>query len=88
MKKLFWCLVLCLMTVISMTSCQVGFLATANYDVCYPDGTQTYEDEVEFYTNGNGNIYVKAYSVGGSNYVSVVDGSAKVAKVKDVKYVL
>ena len=45
MKKLLW-LIVCLMTmVIGLSSCSTKtYEVTANYDVCYPDGTKNYDE--------------------------------------------
>ena len=69
MKKVLWFIV-CLMTMV-LTSCgSTKYLATANYDVCYPDGTKTYEKSVvvESYAC---NVGVVSHSFSGTNYISV-----------------
>lgn len=69
MKKVLW-LIVCLMTMIVFSSCSERcYLASAKYEVCYPDGTQTYEESVKI--NCHEVPYVVCYSFGGTNYISV-----------------
>ena len=51
-------------------SCGTNYIVTANYDVCYPDGTKTYTKSVDV-KNSYGVIDVIAHSVGGTNYISI-----------------
>lgn len=68
MKKVLW-LIVCLMTMV-FTSCGSIYKVTAEYEVCYPDGVKKYTDAVvvSIYSEP----WVKDYSFGGSNYISVV----------------
>lgn len=72
MKK--WIMILvCLMTMVVFTSCGTYsyYTITANYDICYPDGTQTRNDTavVKVYTD-DGIPDVYCYSAHGTNYVA------------------
>ena len=69
MKKVLW-LVVCLMTMV-LASCSTPYLATANYDVCYPDGTKTVNETMKISSMGDEPI-VKCYSIGGTNYISAI----------------
>lgn len=69
MKKVLW-LIVCLMTMV-FTSCGTKYIVTANYDVCYPDGTRNYEKSVEVESYSESNVGVVAHSVFGTNYISV-----------------
>lgn len=69
MKKFFMAIV-CLMTMVVFSSCVSTYRVTANYDVCYPDGTKTY-DEVAIVSSVDAPS-VSSYSYGGTNYVSVI----------------
>lgn len=80
MKKLLW-LIACLMTmVVSLTSCSTTYVATANYEVCYPDGVRSYNDTVTVLSNSYATPTVKCFSYGGTNFVSVVKYSSNVSK--------
>ena len=68
MKKLLW-LIVCLMTmIVSLTSCGSVYLAKANYEICYPDGTKNYDKSVAVVSTSEPSVI--CYSYGGSNYVS------------------
>ena len=70
MKKLLW-LIVCLMTmVVSLTSCGSTYMATANYDVCYPDGTRNFDGTAVVVSSTKPSVI--CYSFQGTNYVSVV----------------
>ena len=69
MKKFFMALV-CLMTMVLLTSCGCTYEVTANYDVCYPDGTRTYS-ETTTVKNAYNEPTVVCYSFGGTNYISI-----------------
>lgn len=75
MKK-FLSFIVCLMAIVSFSSCST-YMATANYDVCYPDGTKTYKAST-LITSSTKPIVV-CYSIQGTNYIGAVDN------VKNVK---
>ena len=87
--------IVCLMTMVAFTSCGTYsyYTVTANYDVCYPDGTQTRNDTavVKVYS-GDGIPDVYCYSAHGTNYVTTngVNFISTTAPVRlnscDVKY--
>ena len=68
MKKFIMALV-CLMTMVVLTSCGSTYEVSANYDVCWPDGTRSYTFE-NTYTNST-KPTVSCYSISGTNYVSI-----------------
>ena len=61
----------CLMTTMVLGSCTYVYTATANYDVCYPDGTRTYEKSALVYSSSK-NVQVITHSVMGTNFVAVM----------------
>ena len=75
MKKLLW-LIVCLMTMVTFTSCRATYLATAKYEVCYPDGTRSYEDSAKITSLGE--PMVLCFSRSGTNYISVVSVSTDI----------
>ena len=77
MKKVLW-LIVCLMTmVIGLSSCGSAYIATANYEVCYPDGTRKYDGSVVITSKAE--PIVSCYSHGGTNYISAIGNSLEVA---------
>ena len=70
MKKVLW-LIVCLMTmVIGLSSCSTKtYEVTANYDVCYPDGTKNYDETTTIKCSSEPSV--KCYSVFGTNYISI-----------------
>lgn len=76
MKKFLW-LIVCLMTMV-FTSCGTKYIATANYDVCYPDGTRTYDGAT--IVRSQTEPTVVCYSYGGTNYVSVIKTDLEFSK--------
>lgn len=62
--------IVCLMTMVLFSSCASTYSVTANYDVCYPDGTRNYNESVV--VSSTGSPSVSCYSSGGTNYVSVI----------------
>lgn len=68
MRKLLW-LIVCLMTMV-LSSCGSVYYATANYDVCYPDGTKNYDKTVKVYSHSEPSVV--SYSFSGTNYISAV----------------
>ena len=69
MKKVLW-LIVCLMTmVIGLSSCSTTYEVTANYDVCYPDGTKNYDETATIKCSSEPSV--KCYSVFGTNYISI-----------------
>ena len=71
MKKILW-LIVCLMTmVVSVSSCGGTYLATASYDVCYPDGVRTEEGSTLITSMSKPNV--SCFSFDGTNYVAVGD---------------
>ena len=83
MKKVLW-LIVCLMTmIVSLTSCGSTYMATANYDVCYPDGVRSYNDTVYVVANPSYVPSVKCISYGGTNYISVFKYSNMRDRTKD-----
>ena len=69
MKKVLWFIV-CLMTMVAFSSCGCTYNVTANYEVCYPDGTRSYNETAKV-KNAYSEPTVVCYSFGGTNYVSV-----------------
>ena len=69
MKKILW-LIVCLMTMVTFTSCGTTYEVTANYDVCYPDGTRSYNETTKV-ENAYSVPTVICYSFSGTNYISV-----------------
>lgn len=69
MKKFIMAIV-CLMTMVVLTSCGCTYEVTANYDVCYPDGTRTYSETTKV-KNSYSEPTVVCYSANGTNYVSI-----------------
>ena len=67
MKKVLW-LIVCLMTMV-FTSCGSTYSVSANYDVCYPDGTKNYTFENTYTKSSEPTI--SCYSIGGTNYISI-----------------
>jgi hypothetical protein len=68
MKKFIMALV-CLMTMVVLTSCGSTYEVTANYDVCYPDGTRNYDYKNIFKNSTEPSVI--CYSNGGTNYLSI-----------------
>ncbi len=68
MKKFIMAIV-CLMTMVVLTSCGSTYEVSASYDVCWPDGTRSYTFE-NTYTNST-KPTVSCYSIGGTNYISI-----------------
>lgn len=70
MKKVLW-LIVCLMTmVIGLSSCSMKtYEVTANYDVCYPDGTKNYDETTTIKCSTKPSVV--CYSVFGTNYISI-----------------
>lgn len=69
MKKFMMALV-CLMTMVVFSSCGCTYNVTANYEVCYPDGTRSYNETTKV-ENAYSEPTVVCYSFDGTNYVSV-----------------
>jgi flagellar basal body-associated protein FliL len=69
MKKILF-IIVCLMAMVTFVSCTHTYLVTAEYEVCYPDGTQKYNDSIKIYAK-NDSIRVCCHSIGGTNYVAV-----------------
>lgn len=83
MKKFIMALV-CLMTMVVFTSCSTKtYMVSASYDVCFPDGTKTYETTkiVESTTEPN----VSCYSFSGTNYVYIPYGEVTFMNQKEGK---
>lgn len=61
----------CLMTmVIGLSSCSMKtYEITANYDVCYPDGTKNYEETTTIKCSTKPSVV--CFSVFGTNYISI-----------------
>ena len=68
MKKIIMALV-CLMTMVVFSSCSTTYEVTANYDVCYPDGTKNYNETATIKCNTEPSVV--CYSVFGTNYISI-----------------
>ena len=84
MKKFIMALV-CLMTMVVFSSCsEKAYNVTANYDVCYPDGTRNYDCASVVCSHGKPSV--SCYSYGGTNYLTVT--SAENIMKKDDKKVL
>ena len=76
MKKFILMSVVCLMAVISFSSCsEYKYLAKADFDVCFPDGTQTMERS-EYIFSANP-LHIEVASWGGTNYVYAVTSNFK-----------
>ena len=85
MKKVLW-LIVCLMTmVIGLSSCSTTYEVTANYDVCYPDGTKNYDETTTIKCSTNTKPSVVCYSVFGTNYISISNVEKNVYGEKTVK---
>ena len=82
MKKIFISMVVCLMAMVGLSSCGSTYMVTANYDVCYPDGTITYNDTT--FVGSYGKPFVKCLSFDGTNYVSSVKSVNPIYKIKDM----
>lgn len=76
MKKFIMALV-CLMTMVVLTSCGTKYIVTANYDVCYPDGTRAYNGTT--IVRSSTEPYVSCYSYNGTNYVSVIKTDVEIS---------
>lgn len=87
MKKLLW-ITICLMMVALATSCKCAYVASVNYDVCYPDGTQNVNDTAVIASFGMPTIICMSY--GGTNYVSAFTSDINIAtyKPKNVESVI
>lgn len=73
MKRLMW-LIVCLMTmVLCFTSCAPTYNVSANYDVCYPDGTKTQTKTIKINSYSIEAINVVCHSFNGTNYISVTE---------------
>jgi hypothetical protein len=84
MKKFMMALV-CLMTMVVFSSCsEKAYNVTANYDVCYPDGTRNYDCASVVCSYGKPSV--ACFSYGGTNYLTV--SSAENIMKKDDKKVL
>ena len=83
MKKVLW-LIVCLMTmVIGLSSCSTTYEVTANYDVCYPDGTKNYDETATIKCSTKPSVV--CYSVFGTNYISISNVEKNVYGEKTVK---
>ena len=76
MRKLLW-LIVCLMTMV-LASCGSTYSVTASYDVCYPDGTKSYEFN-KTYKNST-EPTVTCFSIGGTNYLSIHSAMDEISK--------
>lgn len=73
MKKFLPAVFVCILALLSLNSCGLTtYVVKANYDVCYPDGTKTYEQEVLVTAKSKDYPLVSCYSYGGTNYVSAI----------------
>ena len=70
MKKVLW-LIVCLMTMVMFTSCSGTYFVTANYDVCYPDGTRNYNGSVTILSKEK--PFVACYSRNGTNFIAAIN---------------
>ena len=59
----------CLMTIVVFSSCSTTYEVTANYDVCYPDGTKNYNETTTIKCSTEPSVV--CYSVFGTNYISI-----------------
>ena len=88
MKKVLW-LIVCLMTmVVSVISCGTAYTATAKYEVCYPDGTRSYEKSVVVPHSYGNDVQVGVFSFGGTNYIGVMRTANPITKEKDLSGVI
>jgi len=69
MKKVLW-LIVCLMTMV-LTSCSTSYVVSAKYDVCYPDGTKSFDNSVVVKSYNESAVNVYCHSYNGTNYLSV-----------------
>ena len=76
MKKWIMAIV-CLMTMVAFTSCGTKYVVTANYDVCFPDGTRNYDGFIVVRSSTEPNV--ACYSYGGTNYVSVLKTDVEIS---------
>lgn len=77
MKKFMMALV-CLMTMVVFSSCGSTYEVSANYDVCWPDGTRNYTFENVYEKSSEPTIH--SYSIGGTNYLSISGSMDKMNK--------
>ena len=68
MKK-FVMAIVCLMTMVLCVSCGTTYHVSAEYEVCWPDGTMSYSFE-KTYSNST-EPTISCYSIGGTNYLSL-----------------
>lgn len=61
--------IVCLMTIVVFSSCGATYEVTANYDVCYPDGTKNYNETTTIKCSTEPSVV--CYSVFGTNYISI-----------------
>jgi uncharacterized protein YxeA len=83
MKKFMMALV-CLMTMV-LTSCGTTYNVTANYEVCYPDGTRSFSETTKI-KNAYSEPVVVSYSVCGTNYISVSCSDNPIANSKKASH--
>lgn len=69
--------------VIGLSSCSTTYEVTANYDVCYPDGTKNYDEATTIKCSAK--PFVVCYSVFGTNYISISNVEKNVYGEKTVK---
>lgn len=69
--------IVCLMTMVVFTSCSSTYVITANYEICYPDGTRPYNETVKVRSMSTPDVVCFSYS--GTNYISTftTDGIGK-----------
>lgn len=79
MKK-FLSIITCLLAVAALTSCGTKYVVTANYDVCYPDGTRTYDGSAVVTSSTAPDV--ACYSFSGTNYISVIKTDTEIGTYK------
>jgi len=82
MRKLLW-LIACLVTMVTFTSCNKTYLTSAEYEVCYPDGTQRFNESISVLSTTEPSVV--CYSVNGTNYVAIVN-DLNVAKTPKILF--
>ena len=82
MKKWIMAIV-CLMTMVLVSCGTKTYMVSANYDVCFPDGTKTYETTKIVKSTCTPNV--SCYSFQGTNYVYIPYGEVTFMNQKDDK---
>jgi len=78
MKKFLFMFTCLMVMVMSLSSCGSTYNVTVNYDVCYPDGTNTYTFD-KVYKNST-EPTISCFSINGTNYLSIHSVSDDLSK--------